>query len=170
MIPKQLDHIDHTPDRQQLTINIICPEFQSPANMGAIFRLADAFDIEGLYFTNAPNLNSNRFKKTARATYKTVSYTSVDKVGLLHRFHESGYTSIALELTDQSIPIKDLTINTNKKYVIIIGHENTGIPLDILNLTMHHCHIPMYGQNSSMNIAQATAIALYELSSYKGSL
>ena len=33
----------------------------------------------------------------------------------------------------------------------------------LLDLSDHALHVPMYGENSSMNVATSCAIALYEL-------
>ena len=46
---------------------------------------------------------------------------------------------------------------------MVVGAERYGISENILNILDDCYHIEMYGQNSSMNVAQATSIALYEL-------
>ena len=44
----------------------------------------------------------------------------------------------------------------------MIGDENHGVSASILGECDAVVHIEMYGQNSSMNVVQATSIALYE--------
>ena len=46
---------------------------------------------------------------------------------------------------------------------IVIGDENFGVSESILKISDDIIHIDMYGHNSSMNVVQATNIALYEL-------
>jgi tRNA G18 (ribose-2'-O)-methylase SpoU len=46
---------------------------------------------------------------------------------------------------------------------LIIGNENFGLSKTVLDQCHDVLHIEMYGQNSSMNVVQATSIALYEL-------
>ncbi|HCY81920.1 MAG TPA: RNA methyltransferase, partial [Xanthomarina gelatinilytica] len=41
--------------------------------------------------------------------------------------------------------------------------ENFGISETVLTLSDAIIHINMFGQNSSMNVVQATSIALYEI-------
>jgi len=46
---------------------------------------------------------------------------------------------------------------------LVIGDENSGISEEILSQCKKQVHITMFGKNSSMNVSQAAAIALYEL-------
>jgi tRNA G18 (ribose-2'-O)-methylase SpoU len=75
---------------------------------------------------------------------------------------KKGYDIIALEISDISIPSERIALD-KKAVVLIIGNEQFGISDEILALTSKHMHIEMYGENSSMNVVQATGIALYTL-------
>ena len=46
---------------------------------------------------------------------------------------------------------------------LIAGSEVSGISPELLEAAHQTAHIEMYGTNSSMNVVQATAIGLYEL-------
>jgi len=167
MTDQQLEHKEYIPSDQLKDIHLLCLDLQSPANIGAIFRLADAFAVRKLLFATPIDLSSHRLRKMARETYKIVPYKQVDNVfTTLTDYKENEYTVIALELTTSSIPIIEIPKN-QPKMVLIIGHEKHGIPQEILDITTHTAHIPMFGRNSSMNVAQATAIALYELSFHR---
>ena len=71
---------------------------------------------------------------------------------------------IALEITSTSVSIHDfnLPLPLTGPVSLIVGHENFGISEVVLAQCDHIVHIPMYGQNSSMNVVQATNIAIYE--------
>ena len=73
------------------------------------------------------------------------------------------YFIIALEITDSSTSLDDFTLNTNQPIALIIGNENIGVSEDILKLADEIVHIKMFGENTSMNVVQATSITLYEL-------
>ena len=62
-----------------------------------------------------------------------------------------------------SQPIYNFNTPINQNIALIVGDENFGISEDVLKLCDAVIHIPMYGQNSSMNVVQATNIALYEI-------
>ena len=46
---------------------------------------------------------------------------------------------------------------------MLIGNEIDGISETFLKKSHQVIHIEMFGKNSSMNVVQATGIALYEL-------
>ena len=46
---------------------------------------------------------------------------------------------------------------------LVVGAENTGVCQALLDASDATVHIPMRGHNSSMNVANACAIATYEI-------
>ncbi|WP_375252443.1 TrmH family RNA methyltransferase, partial [Dokdonia donghaensis] len=70
---------------------------------------------------------------------------------------------IALEIDSTSIPIAEVHIANMSKISLVIGAESTGVTPEALEQCAVIAHIPMHGINSSMNVAQAAGIALYEL-------
>ena len=42
-------------------------------------------------------------------------------------------------------------------------YQTYGVSKNLLSIANHTTHIEMFGKNSSMNLAQATAICLYEV-------
>ena len=145
-------------------IVVLCDGLRSPANVGGLFRICEAFGVEQILFYNGNiDINSSRLKRTARETYKSVDYAICDDINITVReFIKKGYDIIALEVSDISIPSERITLD-NKAVVLIIGNEQFGVSEDILALTSKHMHIEMHGKNSSMNVVQATGIALYSL-------
>jgi len=71
-----------------------------------------------------------------------------------------------LEITKNSLDILDFRPKPTDKICLIIGSENTGVSQDLLDASDVAVHIQMYGQNSSMNVAMATTIAVFELIKY----
>ena len=69
-----------------------------------------------------------------------------------------------MEITSTSSPIQQLMVPKNKKIALLIGNEIEGVSSSLLAIANQITHIPMYGNNSSMNVVQATSIALYEIS------
>jgi len=160
----QLTHHIHTPKPSSKELILLCDNLSGPANQGAIFRLADAFGVQEIIFAQAaPDLTSSRLKKTARSTQEYIKHgTTENAVVTLDSLHAQGYTSVALEITTNSIPMEHLKLHTTKT-VLVLGNEQNGVSKDVLHKVHHITHIRMLGRNSSMNVAQATGIALYEL-------
>lgn len=153
---------------KKFSLIIISDGLQSPANIGALFRICDAFGVSEIVFCNASvNLNSSRLQRTSRNTHLKVPFRiSEDIISEIDKLRSTGYKAIALEITDMSIPLEEYSLNSSEKIALIIGNENTGISKQVLQVAEDNVHITMFGQNSSMNVIQATSIALYALTKY----
>lgn len=160
----QLSHSDHKRSTSSGRIVLLCDGVQSPANIGSLFRLGDAFGVDEIIFGGVHvDLSSNRLRRTARNTYEVVRFRESEHLPTtLSQLHNEGFSSIAVEITASSTPLNKLKISA-KKLVLIIGNERNGISDELLELSQNTVHIPMLGNNSSMNVAQAAAVAFYEL-------
>jgi tRNA G18 (ribose-2'-O)-methylase SpoU len=150
--------------KSKFPLIVLCDGLSSPANVGGLFRICEAFGVEQILFYNGSiDVNSSRLKRTARGTYKFVDYAICNDINTtLKDLIKKGYEIIALEISEISIPSERISLD-KKAVVLIIGNEQFGISEEILALTSKHMHIEMYGENSSMNVVQATGIALYTL-------
>ena len=71
----QLTHTQTSFQKKDFPIILLLDNITGEANLGSLFRLADAFGIQKIIFCGSePNLNSNRLKRTARNTWKTVNF------------------------------------------------------------------------------------------------
>lgn len=101
--------------------------------------------------------------KTSRATEKVVPYEIHDNaLSTIENLKTKGYHILSLEITSESTPIHS-HIFLNQPTAIVIGDENHGVSASILEQSDSIVHITMFGRNSSMNVVQATSIALYEI-------
>ena len=135
-----------------------------PVNVGSLIRTADAFGVKKIIFGGSPIKMNKKTWKASRATEKVVDFKQVENTLCeIKNYKEAGYRVLALEIIDESIPINNLKNDTNQRTVLIVGSERHGITKELLDLSDEVYHIEMYGQNSSMNVVQATSIALYEI-------
>lgn len=162
---KQLSHYQSPFENKSFPVILILDNITGEANIGSIFRLADAFNIQKLVFCEyQPNLTSNRLKKTARNTHNTVDFEFWEHTSeAVEEYHSKDYLLYCLEITSNSIPVEEFSYSEDKPIALILGNEAFGIKEDILDKSYKSLHINMYGENSSMNVAQATGIALYEI-------
>jgi tRNA G18 (ribose-2'-O)-methylase SpoU len=127
--------------------------------------VADAFGVEQIVFLNMTDGLGKRFKKTSRSAEKYVPYLISDNFEAIYGdLKKRHYQFLALEITHQSLPLNEFKLTKDQPVALIVGGENMGISDSILNEVETHLHISMYGVNSSMNVVQSAAIALYELS------
>ena len=160
----QLTHHTSNFKKQKHPITLVCDNINNAPNIGSMFRVADAFNIEQLIFCGDDISLGKRMTKTSRSTEKYVNHKielSIEAV--VENFKKNNFYIIALEITEKSIELNQFQLETNKPLVLILGDENFGVSDAILKQCDAVVHINMYGNNSSMNVVQATSIMLYEL-------
>jgi tRNA G18 (ribose-2'-O)-methylase SpoU len=156
---KQLfGEIDIPPD--YIAPIIVGYDIKTPENMGNIIRLADNFGSKLLLFvTNLEHTRNSRIKKTASSSFSSVNW-SFCKEEELKSILPQDYRWIAIETSSDSENIYD--INFPKKIVLFVGNEINGINSMLLDKCYKIVHIPLHGNNTSMNVSHALAIALSE--------
>ncbi len=161
---EQLTHENTPRTTQKVPFVLLCDGVSSPANTGSLFRLADALGIAHIYFMNsAPDIESTRLKRTSRSCEKRVAFSIVDKPEeLIKNLKNENFQLIGLELATNSIPVESYKSEFSK-IALMIGNERHGISTEYLELADQLVYIPMRGENSSMNVSHATAIAAHQL-------
>lgn len=69
---------------------------------------------------------------------------------------------MGVELADEAIRLGDLK-PARGRTVVLLGHEQTGIPPEAMELVDLAVEIPMVGSGTSLNVAVAGTLALYRL-------
>lgn len=161
----QLKHQHHRPLEKRLPVCLLAHDMDVPMNVGSLFRIADAFALEMVYLSGkSPVPPNDKIRKTSRATEKYVPFVyEPDPLSIVSRLKEVGYKIISLEITSSSVDIRDIKVSPGEKVCLVVGAENEGVSQALLDVSDCVVHIRMLGQNSSMNVATACAIAAYEL-------
>ncbi len=168
MPPNDLTRI---PERDSLFI-VVLDRPSSPGNLGTIIRSCDALGVDGLVITgHSADLYD---PETVRAT--TGSFFSIPTVvlpshnelipwlnGIKARI--PGLSVVGTSAKSQ-IPLHqhDFLAPT----ILVIGNETRGMSENYRELCDDIVTIPMFGSASSMNVACATSICLYEVSRQRG--
>lgn len=158
------------------SIIVIAHNIRSTHNIGSIFRSADCFGVSEVIlsgYSPYPSIDGDKrlphiieklthqIHKTALGAEATVPY-SYSEFPPLDEVLKRGYTLIALEQSESSIPL--VTYAPADKVALIIGEERFGITPDILERCDTILEIPQYGTKESLNVSVATGICLYQLS------
>lgn len=163
---RQLSHQETQWQQRQHAIVVVCDNWRVPENVGMAFRLADAFGVEQLLLGGTTPVPPNRkIAKAARSTDKWVPYARCESLVAAMLAHRSrGYHLVGVEITDSSLPIGSLRqqLPPTTPTLLVLGAESGGISGDVLPLLDACVHIPMFGKNTSLNVATALSIALYE--------
>lgn len=161
----QLEHGQHRGLAKKYPVCFLAHDIDVPMNIGSLFRIADAFAVEKIYLSGSSPLPPNdKIKKTSRSTEKYVPYSYENNpLDIVRGLKASGYTVISLEITSSSIDIRKLSLAADEKVCLIVGSESGGVSQALLDVSDSTIHIPMLGQNSSMNVATACSIATFEI-------
>ncbi len=165
----QLTHSDHQQSNNRFPLSLIANDINSPLNVGSLFRLCDALGIEKLYLCgDTPAPPNSKINKTSRSSEKYVAYEShISAETLVTSLKQSGSTIVSLEISSSSIDINSeefiTLLKQNKPICLILGSENSGVSEKLLSLSDATIHIPMMGNNSSMNVVSAASIACFEI-------
>jgi tRNA G18 (ribose-2'-O)-methylase SpoU len=160
----QLTHYNTTFQKRTFPITLVCDNVDNAPNIGSLFRISDAFGIEQLILCGENIALGRKMAKTSRATEKVVNYAICESATtVVTDLKTKGYQIISLEITNDSEPLHTYTFSKEKPIALVIGDENFGISETILKNSDAIIHIDMFGHNSSMNVVQATNIALYEI-------
>jgi len=139
---------------------IICDGIQTPENLGAILRVADAAGNQRVILLDSNiDLKNKKLSKLARSTDRHLQIEHLS----LEQFtnQRPGFGKVfALEITTHSANVFET--DASDCDAILVGHESHGVRDEILQLCDAAVHLPMFGTNGSMNISHALAIFLYE--------
>ncbi len=159
---------------------LILDNIRSLHNVGSIFRIADGAGVNKIYLTGITGYpqkqNDTRppweVEKVSKGVHKTalgaeeyVDWEYVKDIDVLvDKLKRNGYQIASLELTDNSVNIFQLSANgLNDKVALVVGNEIDGVSKSVLETSDLIIHIPMSGKKKSLNVATATAVAVYEL-------
>jgi tRNA G18 (ribose-2'-O)-methylase SpoU len=82
--------------------------------------------------------------------------------GWLTAHRTAGTRVIGVELVDGATRLADLPA-ARVRTIAVLGHEQHGIPDDVLDLLDETVEIPMIGTGHSLNVAVAGSLVLYRL-------
>jgi len=165
MTIKQLEHSEFRSNTKHHTVYVVCENIKSPDNIGMIFRVSEAMGVKKIYLAGETVHPLNkRINKVSRSTVNFVSYTVEPKVeNVILKLKREGFTIIALEITNKSKALSVINFRVFKKIAVVVGSEKYGLSPFMLREADVWAHIPLYGKNSSINVATALSIGLYEL-------
>ncbi len=142
---------------------LILDGVQGPFNVGGIIRTAAAERIDHLWCTNGATTPEHpKVAKTALGTDRYLTWsTCTTAVEAIEEARAQGYQTVGIELAEGAVPLHELPLGSAT--CLVIGHEDRGLAKDTLAAADALAFIPQLGKVGSLNVAAATAIAIYEL-------
>ena len=148
---------------------VVLENVTNPTNVGAIFRSAAALSMDAVILTYTSS--DPLYRRAARVSMGTafqIPWTVAPKQTAWHAdgmslFKRMGFQSVALALTDQSVPVDDASLKQADKLALFFGAEGDGLSPETIAACDHVARIPMAQGVDSLNVAAASAVVFWEL-------
>ncbi len=136
---------------------VACPPMHSNVNLSRIVRAAGCCGVRRVICCG----NAKVLPEIARDVGDDLQIeTHRTLPPVLQRLRGEGFELVGLEQTTGSQALDQFTFQ--RKTVLVVGNERTGIEGAVLHLLDRVVEIPVYGMPYAHNAATAAAIAMYE--------
>ena len=134
-------------------------------NVGAIFRSAAALGVEAVLVT--PRCADPLYRRSIRVSMGTVfqvPWTRIDPWPQgIQLLHDAGLRVAAMALSDDSVSLDDLEAAPPERLALVVGTEGDGLSHRTVADADLTLRIPMAGGVDSLNVAAASAVAMWAL-------
>ena len=131
-------------------------------NIGAIFRSVAALGIDAVLLTpsSCDPLN-RRAVRVSMGSVFLLPWTWLEAP--ISSLRTLGFRTVAMALSDNSVPIDDPSLKEEPQLAIVLGTEGDGLSPQVIQETDYVVRIPMWHEVDSLNVAAASAVAFWEL-------
>jgi tRNA G18 (ribose-2'-O)-methylase SpoU len=142
---------------------VILEDVVDHTNVGAIFRSAAGIGADAVLAS--PRCADPLYRRSVRVSMGTVFQVPWARLapwpGGLDRLREKGFTVVALALMPGATGLDELAANPPERLAMVFGTEGDGLSASVLAHADLAVRIPMSGGVDSLNVAAATAVALW---------
>ncbi len=144
---------------------VLLENVRSLQNVGAIFRTADAFAVEGLALCGFTGIPPHReLHRAALGAELSVPWEHYQQPqDAVNAYMARGYTIVALEQCKGSTRLEQYQHDPTQKTLLILGNEVDGVSETLLAHCTLCLEIPQHGTKHSLNVATAAGIALWAM-------
>ena len=150
--------------RPKVKLFFVADHIRSGHNIGALFRIADAFCFSGVHLCGYHFDPSNpEVHKTALSAQHSVPWQHWPNTpACLDWLKSQGVELIGIEQTNRSIALQEMPVDKAKSYALVLGNEVRGISDEVLMLMDSFAVIPQFGTKHSINVSVVAGIAGWE--------
>lgn len=142
---------------------VILEDIVDHTNVGAVFRSAAALGVDAVLVT--PRCADPLYRRSVRVSMGTVfqvPWTRIDPWPQgIELLQQSGWSVAALALDERAITLDDLAADPPDKLALIMGAEGDGLRPRTIGACDTVVRIPMAGGVDSLNVASASAVAMW---------
>ena len=146
---------------------LILEDLVDHTNVGAAFRRAAALGVDAVLVT--PQCADPLYRRSVRVSMGTVfqvPWTRIPTWPAVDDLHALGFTVAALALSDDSVSLDDFAVSEactspESRLALVMGTEGDGLRERTIATADVVVKIPMAGGVDSLNVAAASAVALW---------
>ncbi len=144
---------------------VILEDIVDHTNVGAIFRSVAGLGADAVLIT--PRCADPLYRRSVRVSMGTVLQVPWTRLPEWSEaaplLHQAGFHLAALALADDAVSLEQFAGNTPERLALILGAEGDGLSTQALAAADTVVTIPMLHGVDSLNVASASAVALYAL-------
>ena len=144
-------------------VALVLDNVRSQHNIGSAFRTADAFCLERIALCGISSVPpSPEIHKTALGAEDSIEWEYFAHTeDAINRLKDNRYIPIAIEQTENSIPLDRFIADSRQKYALVFGNELKGVQQSVVDLCAHSIEIPQFGVKHSLNVSVSIGIVLW---------
>lgn len=144
---------------------VVLEDLVDHTNVGAVFRSVAGLGASAVVV--APRCADPLYRRSVRVSMGTVFAVpwarSRDWPADLDLLRTNGFVVAALALTDASVPLDVFAADAPERLALVLGAEGDGLSARAVAASDVVVRIPMAGGVDSLNVAAASAVALWSL-------
>ena len=144
---------------------VILEDIVDHTNVGAVFRSAAALGVDAVLVT--PRCADPLYRRAVRVSMGTVFQVPWTRIGPwpagVQVLRDNGFTVAAFALGDGAISLDDLAADQPDRLAMVFGTEGDGLSRLAIKGADMVVRIPMAGGVDSLNMAAASAVAIWAL-------
>lgn len=149
----------------QATRVVVIEDVVDHTNVGAIFRTAAGLGADAILVT--PRCADPLYRRSVRVSMGAVlelPWTRLPEWPLgATLLHDAGFTIAGLALENDAVDLAEFALQPPERIALLLGTEGDGLSRHALRAADVTVRIPMMGGIDSLNVAAASAVALWAL-------
>ncbi|MBQ8210001.1 MAG: RNA methyltransferase [Clostridia bacterium] len=161
-ICKTLDKFNNIDKIKYNGIYIALENVQTPGNLGAVARTAEALGLDGMIVSGGCDIYNPKALRAAMGSLLRLDIISVDDLPAFLKDCESkGMKTYAAVPDASALPVTQM--DRSGGVICAVGNEGNGLSEKVISSCCDSITIPMKGRAESLNAASAACVIMWEM-------
>ena len=148
----------------RLSLRLVLDNIRSGQIVGACFRSADAFRLDGLDLCGITCHPPHRdILKSALGASDHVPWQAHESaLDAVRKLQQQGFKVAAVEQVEESMSLQDWSPAPQERWALVLGNEVRGVSQEVLQACDVVLEMPQYGVKQSINVSVCAGICLWQ--------